>query len=296
MSAVPDHQRIGAVDLRANVIVRACRLRKRAETVDRRKRCRGTAYPVLLLQNLLTKPRKQLIFKSRVLVFGTDNAAFHFLQLLGNVPFARRQRLPAYIVVGHAVQKRPRYLDIISENLVIADLERAYSRPLLFGLLDMRHKLHTVIHHEPELVHCGGRTFFYHSALTHRNRRLRVDGIFDRRCNVLQSVKLLIQLTQKRRIKSAHNSLYVGQACRRTAYRKQITRVRRAVNKARQQPLHIDNALKLFHQLSAFNRRAEKLTDRLLTLSDSSDLRKRLFNPLPEQPCARARFCLVQHP
>ena len=138
MAPGTDVQEIVVGDLRAAVGVALGAVGERAENVyfgecgsaqlNLRRECPCKSAQVL----------KQLNFQCFRLVFGTENAAFHFLEFRRDEAFAVGQGLFADVVVRDGGQMGFRDLDEIAEHAVVVDFQRLDSAPLLFLRLQFR--------------------------------------------------------------------------------------------------------------------------------------------------------------
>ena len=103
--------------------------------------------------DLLPQRREELILQGHHPVRGGEDLVFQVLQLLGDVPLPVHQGLLADVGVRHLVLEGVGHLDVIAEDLVVADLQGPDAGALLLLGLDLRQDALAAVHDVPQAVH-----------------------------------------------------------------------------------------------------------------------------------------------
>ncbi len=96
-----------------------------------------------------------LCFDLQDALLGAQNLLFVLFQLLGNVAFGIGESLFAYPRLGHLVLVCVAHLDIVSEDVVVADLQRGDARKLAFAMLYLRQIVLAVQSYAAQIVQFG---------------------------------------------------------------------------------------------------------------------------------------------
>src|SRR5262245_42734026 len=100
-------------------------------------------------------------------------------QLQREEAFGVRQRLFADVIAGGEFEVRLRDLDVITEDLIVADLERPYSAAFALARLELRQKIFPARQHVAQFVKLFGKARADDRASLYLRRRALGDGLRD---------------------------------------------------------------------------------------------------------------------
>src|SRR5262245_30483055 len=107
---------------------------------------------------------------------GVGDQRFMFFQFQRKEAFGVSQSLFTDIITGGELQVRLRDLDVIAEDLVVADLERPYSAAFALARLELRQKIFPAREHVAQLVKLFGEACADDRAPLYLKRRALGDG------------------------------------------------------------------------------------------------------------------------
>ena len=137
MSAFPDVDGAAGVDLRADIAVALRDSGKRAEYICLSQRPCGLLDPQRTVGDLVPKLHEQVILQLHQPVLRPQNGLLQLFQLRRDVTLRIHQRLLADIILGNLSAIAVRDLQIIAEDLVVADFHFLDASPLLLTGLDV---------------------------------------------------------------------------------------------------------------------------------------------------------------
>ena len=251
MPPADDLQRRIVAQFGARVAARRRDLGQREPDIQLRQRRRRSAQPRLIARHLAQRRQIQVALQRGDLLLRVQHHALALAQLLGDVALAVRQRLPALIVVGHAAQVGLRDLDVVAEDLVVADAQRLDAGALALALLQRR---------DPplRLARRGGQRVQFGAVATAQQAPVPCLRIFD---GALDQLPRLVAAIQRRGklLQSCRSAAFERRAQRwRTRearrQRKNLARIRRALHDARRQPLQVRRAIQQRAKLLAQRR------------------------------------------
>ena len=188
MTAVVYFQYAGVVHRGAAVIVADRHRRQRAQAVQLRH-CRGRRLNAAHLSgNGKTQLREQFKFQCRDPVGGGENVALQVLQLLGDIALTVYEGLLADIGVRHLIFKGIGHLDVVAENLVVADFQGADAGFLLLLRLHGGHETLAAVENAPESVHFRVKAVPDELPLADGKGRLILQGVGDAPGQIVQRV------------------------------------------------------------------------------------------------------------
>ena len=248
--------------------------------------------------NRLRMPRRalshvceQILFERQDLVFRVQHLALVILQLRRGEPLRIRQRLLALVIRRRQVLVGARDLDVISENVVEAHLERPDARSLPFPLFDSRNVLAAVPAHVAQLVQLRVVALANRPAVRERQRRLVRDGFQNQVGHLRKLVEPVMQTAQ---FVNRHQPLQRRDSFERPPQRQHVARRRRPQRHLRQQTLNVQHSLQRLAKLRAQNRSIQQLAHRVQTPLNLRQIHRWPQQPLPQQPPAHPRLRLVQ--
>ena len=141
--------------------------------------------------DLLADAEEQVVLDVARAVLRREHARLVLLQLRRDVALGVLQRLLAHVVGGDFLLVRVRDLDVIAEDLVVADLERGDFRALDLARLEARDPALAVALDRAQLVEFGGIAFADEAAFLQEHRRVGGDGGADERARLVHRVEPL---------------------------------------------------------------------------------------------------------
>ena len=296
MTAVLDENTAASVHLGANVLItrrNGCKRTVNVQLGKERRRCLNTR---AACGNRRSDLLEKLVFQGAELVRRTENSRFLVLQILRDISLAIYERLLSYVVVGDHGKKRLRNLNIVSENLVVANLQGLDTRGFLLVRLDLLYPALAVISNSAELIHVGVIAVCNHAAVADGKRRIVNDRRVNKRTYVLKLVKLAVNAMKLSALTGSKLSLNFGDNPRRICHRAQILCGSGAVNDTGNKSFKVENRRKQLGKLLSQNEIVVKLADGTLSLNYTADTKQRVLYPLAKHSGARRSACLIKHP
>ena len=212
------------------------------------------------------------------------------------IPLARHQRLLSDIVLRQLGDARAvGNVDIIAEDLVVADLELLCARALALALLELGNGLRAVIAHVAQAVDLLAVAGAEDTALAHGKRRLVADRAVDARAEVGERVHLR-DVAQRRAVHVLQQRRQLRQL--RAAERQcvQVAPVGRAVHRARDKALHIADLPQAADQPAPQHALTHQLLHRTEAAADLHGAQQRALDPGAQQTAAHGGLLLVENP
>ena len=145
MAAVLDVDNAVRPHLRAHVVVGAGRLRETREHIDECDLVRRLLDLCQMRLDGLADLREEVVLDVDDFLLRAEDLRLELLELLRDVALRIRERLLADVAVRHAIRTAVAHLNVVAEDLVVADLQRLDARLLLLALLDLlQHRLAVV--------------------------------------------------------------------------------------------------------------------------------------------------------
>ena len=296
VTPLADVERARQVHLGADVIVLHGGLSQRAQRVEPRHGVRRRLHARDLVGDELAHLVEELVFQLRDALARRQERVLELLELVREIPLARHQRLLADIVLRQLGDARTvGNVDIIAENLVVADLELLCARALALALLEFGDGLRAVIAHVAQAVDLLAVAGAEDAALAHGKRRLVTDRAVDARAEIGERVHLR-NVAQRRTVHVLQQRRQLRQLRAAERQRVQIPPVGRAVHRARDKALHIADLPQAADQLAAQHALAHQLLHRAEAAADLHGAQQRTLDPCAQQAAAHGRFRLVEHP
>ena len=296
VAALPDLDDAGFVHVGAAVVVPHRHHGKGGEGVDLRHRRGGLLDAGGLGGDPLAQLGEQLVLQGHHPVRGGQNLLLQVLQFLGDVPLAVHQGLLTDVGVRHLVLKGVGYLDIVAEDLVVADLQRSDAGALLFPGLDLGDDALAALEDMPQAVHLFMVAVPDEAALPDGKRRLVADGGGNVGPQVIQGVQLLPQLRQPPVGETVQLGPDVGQPFDGPAEGGHVPAAGGAIDDTADEPLHVPQSRHGGGQLFPLDGAVHQRRHGGIALADSGDAEQRPFQPTAEHPAAHGGPGLVQYP
>ena len=296
MSAFPDVDGTAGVDLRADIAVALRDNGKRAEYICLSQRPCGLLDPQRTVGDLVPELHEQVIFQLHQPVLRPQDGLLQLFQLRRDVTLRIHQRLLADIILGNLSAIAVRDLQIIAEDLVVADFHFLDASPLLLTGLDVCKPLLPVRLRRSEVIDLLAVSLSDKSALPHGDRRIIDNGLPDQAADILQRVNLLPNGRKKRRLKLLKCCLDRRNHAKRGFQGDQISRICRHEGDSGDQPFQIIYRPQIFPQLLPRDGVLVQLLDCRQPGLDLFTVHKRLLKEGAKQPCPHRRLRLIQHP
>ena len=123
---------------------------------------------------------EKAVFKIDDPFLRAENFGLEFLQFLRDISFGVDKRLLANVISGNAARATFADFDIVAENAIVADLERANSGARFFFLLKILQKSAVIGGKAAQIVQIFIVIIFYNSALAHIQGGVFAYGFFDK--------------------------------------------------------------------------------------------------------------------
>src|SRR5579862_328785 len=228
-------------------------------------------------------------------LFGRQHLAFIFFKFARRKSLGIDQSLLPLVISRRKMQIRFRNLNVETEHLVIADLERSNPGALSLTLLHRRNNLASLLCDVAQLIELGVIAAADHSGIIdHRGRLFRNSAR-----NQITHVRHLVHLIAQRR-KPGRPGLHrrdlrthARNLFKRSAQRQQISRCYNAQRHAARQTLEVENPLKLPSYFLARHRLPLQLRHRFKPRFYLFDRYFRPQNPASQQTRTHPRRRLV---
>ncbi len=296
MAALQDVQLAGGVHLRAGIVVAHGDLGERTERVEPRHGVGARLDARDLGRHAVAHLAEIPVFQLVDPVPRGQERVLQLLELLGEVALVGHQGLLADVVRRDVLEpRRARHVDVVAEDLVVADLELFDPGTLPLARLQLGHHLRAVVADAAEPVDLLGVALAQDAALADGEGRFFADGAVDLRAQILQRVHAA-DLAQLRAPETVGQLLEPGQHRGAVCERVQVAAAGGAVDRAAHEPLHIADLPEREHQLAARHMVLRKLADGGEAALDRHDRQKRPLHPGAQQAPAHGSPGLVQHP
>src|SRR5882672_5462737 len=157
MAALADHDLAALVQFGPDVVVARRSFGQRRAEVDVRNAGGHLGDAVGVPADLAADLAVEIGFEFDDPLAGVGDQRFMLFQLQREEAFGVRQCLFAYVISGRELQVRLRDLDVVTEDLVVADLERTYSAAFALARLELRQIIFPARQHAAQLVKLSGK-------------------------------------------------------------------------------------------------------------------------------------------
>ena len=296
MAAFANNQRVAFMDVRLDVLVAHSHLRKSCQNIQPRH-----AGSRMLNAFDLRGDRAEQIVEQRALQRRKpfprpENLVFQFFQLGRDVALRIGERLLTDKVRGNLIRKRTAYLNVIAEDAVESDLQRADARLFLHLRLKGGEIVFSAVHDAAELVHFRVRALPDHAAVLERDRRILVDQGENRIPHVFERINLRPQRREQLRPERFKEFQNLREMAAGRRERIHFARRRRPVHDTGHEPLHVEHLRELRSNIGARNAVGIQFFHRIEPGIDRTHTDKRLFEPRAQQTLAHCRLSFVKHP
>src|SRR5215510_11189833 len=176
MAALADHYLAGLVQFRPDVVVTRRAFGQRRAKVDVSDACGHLGDAVGVPADLGANLAVEIGFELDYPLAGVGYQRFMLFQLQREESLGVSQSLFAYVIAGRELEVRLRDLDVVTEDLVVADLERPYSAAFALARLELRQKILSARQHIAQFVKLSGEARANDRAALYLRRRALGDG------------------------------------------------------------------------------------------------------------------------
>ena len=169
-------------------------------------------HPGGLHGKMLPELGENLVFQSGEPLFGGEHLLFQLFQFRCDVALAVGQSLLADVVHGYLVDKGLGNFNVVTENTVVADFQRADAGLLPLCGLNGQNGAGAALHNIPQAVCLLVSTGTDDAALPDSKGRLVHDGVFDQIGAVGEGINGLFQLGKEGRFQIAQLPFYLRQS------------------------------------------------------------------------------------
>ena len=220
----------------------------------------------------------------------------HLLELLGDVALAVDERLLADVGVGHLVVIGLGDLDVIAEDLVVADLERLDAGPLLLAGLQLGQDAAGVGEQGAQVVHLAAVARADDAALAHGERRLVDDAAGDQVAQLRQTVQVPAQPGQQDGRLVGQLDLQGGQAAQAGRQGDEVTAPGGAVDDAGDEPFQVRDLLERLDDLAAGDGPIDEPGHGVEPPPDGDGVEQRPLQPAAHETAAHGGAGVVEDP
>ena len=192
VAAVVNFDDAAVVHARTAIVVVHRDGRERAERVELGDEPRRALDAHALGGDGLAQGGENFKFERLVAISRGQNLLLKVFKFLGDVALAVHERLLADVRLGHKLLKGVRDLDIVAEDLVVADLQRADAGLFLLARLDAGKQSLAAGENFVQPVDLGVVAGADEAALTHGKRRLIDERVADALRHVGERVELVV--------------------------------------------------------------------------------------------------------
>src|SRR5262245_19999069 len=158
MPSLADHDLAAFVHLGPDVVEPRRHFRQRRAEVNLRDARGDLGDAVGVAADLDADLAVEIGFEFDDPLAGVGDQRFVLFKLQCEEAFGVRQSLFTYVIAGRELQVRLRDLDVITEDLVIADLERLYPAASAFARFELRQKVFSPAQHAAQRVKLPGKS------------------------------------------------------------------------------------------------------------------------------------------
>ena len=205
------------------VVFKAC-LREAAKRVNLRQRNRGFLDFVQLCADKITDFRENALLECKQTLVRRENLALDFFQLLGDVTLAVGESLLADIILGNLVLEAVGNLDVIAENAVVSDLQRADTRSLALAFLNLAQYLFTARRNIAKVVNILVEAVPNNAAVANIRGKLVIQRVFDKGSCLCEVAYAVVQLAQQPRVQAVQLLFNRGEYAERFSHRLNVLR------------------------------------------------------------------------
>ena len=278
----------------AHVVVGAGRLREAREHIDERDLMRRLLDLRQVRLDFFAHIGEEIVLDVDDLLLCAEDLRLEFLEFLRDVALSIRERLLADVAVRHAVRAAVAHLDVVAEDLVVADLQRLDARLLLLALLNLlQHRL-AVVRDAAVLVELLVVARLDDAALAQADARVLDNRALQEVDEIIEGLHLRLGLLEHRRLCPLQLLADSWQTAQRDLERDEVARIGRADLDARQEALEVVDLTAAVAHAAAQREITDEFFDGIEALRDARDAQERVLEPLLQEEAAHRRLREVE--
>src|SRR5262245_13345819 len=287
MAAPGDHDLAALVPFGPDVVMTRRAFGQRRAEVDVRDAGGGLGDAVGVAADLGADLAVEIGFEFDDPLAGVGDQRFVLFQLQREEALGVRQSLFAYVIAGREFQVRLRDLYVITEDLVVTDLERSYSAAFALASLELRQKIFSARQNAAQFVELFGEVRADDGAALNLGRR----ALGDRACDVINNVLAIFQGPREigRRLLFFERGANRGDGAQAARERNHFHRNGDFPPDASEQSLDVEDFIQRGANLLPGGVAIEEPFDRVLARAQFDDIQQRVPQPPPQPPPAHRR-------
>src|SRR5262245_12594699 len=287
MAALADHGLAALVQFGPDVIVTRRAFGHRRAKVDARDALGHLGDAVGVAADFGADLAIEIGFEFDYPLAGVGDQSFMLFQLQREEAFGVRQCLLADVIDGGEPEVRLRNLDVVTEDLVVADLERPYSAAFALARLELRQKILPPRQNVAQLVKLFGEARADDRAAFYLRRRALGDGASD----VTDDVIAILQSPGEigRRLLLLEREAYRRNGAQAARERYQLHRRGELPPNASEQALDVEDFIQPRADLLPRGVAFEEPFDRVLPRAQFDDVQQRMPQAPSQPPPAHRR-------
>ena len=293
MAAVADGELVAVVHVRLDVVAERRRFRQPGKHVERGERTRRVLDACGVEGHARAQAFEQLDLALEDALVGAQNFLFIFLQRGRDEPLAAGDRLLTVVVARHRVKIRLRDFDVVTEDAVVADLQRANPRPCALALLELGDHLFARTADAPEVVDLGVETVADVAAVADERPGLVDQAAIDVVAHVSEIVELAEQRADERCFARPERHARAGYRRNRLLQSDQVARPGAAERRPGDQALEVLHRFQHLAELAAVGAAERKFFHRIKAVANAIEGHERAQQPRPKQPSRHRRHGAV---
>ncbi len=238
---------------------------------------------------------EQLVLQLLGFLVGREHLLFVLFELRRDIPFGILDGLFANVVVRDALLLGRRDLDVIAEDLVVADFQFGNAGAFDLPGLVLGNPLFSTGRQFAEVVQFGVKSGADDASLAHRQRAFVDQGRGQALAQVLARIQVRFQVAQQPAGRRGQQQLDGRHATQRPPDETQIARTGPTGRDTGQQPLDIVDPLQLVAQAGPPATFTHELLDRIQSRVDRGAVRQRRGDPVGQQAGAHGVRGPVDH-
>ncbi len=289
MTPVDDRQVVAIVNLGLDVVAGGRAFRQRRQHVERGQRARRRLDSRRLRRDGGAQAREDLQLALQNPLVGAQHLLFVLLERGGDEPLAAGDRLLADVIGGHRMEIRPRDLDVVPEDAVVTDLQRADAGAPPLVILHLGDDLLARSADAGQLIELRIDAVAREPAVARERGRIIDERRLDPVAHVGQVVELGDQRADERRLEAGEHGPDAGDQRQRLLEADQIARSGGAERRPRDQALQIEDRLDRVADPAAIRGAKGELLDGVEAIVNRVQGDQRPQQPGSQHPAAHRR-------
>ena len=296
MATGNDMQTVTVIHSRHHIMILSGSLCQGAQGIQLGNCMRSCLDPAYLPCDHFTHLSKQLILQRRQTVTGREYFSLQLFQFRGDIPLTSGKGLLADIGVGHLVGIRFGDFDIVTKDLVVADLQFGNAGTLTLAALDLCQTGGTATQQFTQTIGLIIKPLSDDAAFSYGEGRFFYDGSVDKFADIREVIHFFQQAAQQGRLHLPQFFPQQRKLCANLIQGTKIPAIGTAVHDAAHDTLDIVNLTHIGSQLVPQDIMLQQFSHSVLSALDLGHTAQRALKPLLQQAGAHGRFGMIQHP